>query len=153
MTALQGDLCGRLPDGTVWSGCRVGPERQEPEHRFPGGRGVSKTPEGKAGGNATGGADSTGVGPSPPAIPAASLANVRVAFRKAGTVPALSMPWPNPAHLTGVSVMWVAAFPSKVFWPAMDWAVALLAAAALVCRLVPNAVADDAEHEAADWRY
>jgi hypothetical protein len=49
--------------------------------------------------------------------------------------------------------MWVAAFPSKVFWPAMDWAVALLAAAALVCRLVPNAVADDAEHEAADWRY
>ena len=31
------------------------------------------------------------------------------------------------AHLTGVSVMLVTAFPSKVFWPAMDWAVAILA--------------------------
>ena len=49
--------------------------------------------------------------------------------------------------------MWVAAFPSKGFWPAMDWAVALLAAVALVCGLSPAVSVADAEHEAADSQY
>ena len=40
--------------------------------------------------------------------------------------------------------MLVTAFPSKVFWPAMDWAVAILAGLALVCRLGPVAATDDA---------
>lgn len=57
------------------------------------------------------------------------------------------------ADLTGVSVMLVCAFPSKVFWPAMDWALALLAAAALVCRLAPAGNTDEATHESADFPY
>lgn len=57
------------------------------------------------------------------------------------------------AHLTGVSVMLVTAFPSKVFWPAMDWAVAILAGLALVCRLGPVAATDDAAQHSADYPY
>jgi hypothetical protein len=48
--------------------------------------------------------------------------------------------------------MLVTAFPSKVFWPAMDWAVAVLAGVALVCRLAPAAATDDAQ-ESADLPY
>lgn len=57
------------------------------------------------------------------------------------------------AHLTGVSVMLVTAFPSKVFWPAMDWAVAILAGVALLCRLGPANAADEAAQHPADYPY
>lgn len=49
--------------------------------------------------------------------------------------------------------MLVTAFPSKVFWPAMDWTVAILSAVALVARLSPAPAADESEQEPADSPY
>lgn len=153
MTALQGDLCGRLPDGKVWSGCRVGPERQEPAHRCPWGARWLEDSGGKSGRQR----DERGAHyrRNPDCAsqfpPAPDRLSARVQLD--GTVHAFPTPRPRSAHLTGVSVMLVTAFPSKVFWPAMDWAVAILSAVALVARLSPAPAADESEQEPADSPY